>query len=162
MQKVGYAPGLIKYTTEHALTGRSTRLLRPRVIGYAAALSIMVVAFSVALVNRSLLGIDVIRDRGELFHEDRDAIRNDYTLKIINKTQAAQSYALTLAGDAHGLTFEGPAKVDVDAGEVANVPVSLAIEPAKLDSAYFDVRFQACDGASHCDTETNRFFGPTR
>ena len=162
MQKVGYAPGLIKYTTEHALTGRSTRLLRPRVIGYAAALSIMVVAFSVALVNRSLLGIDVIRDRGELFHEDRDAIRNDYTLKIINKTQAAQSYALTLAGDAHGLTFEGPAKVDVDAGEVANVPVSLAMGPAKLDSAYFDVRFQACDGASHCDTETNRFFGPTR
>ncbi len=51
-------------------------------------------------VDRSLFGIDVIRDRGELFHVDRDAIRNDYTLKIVNKTQRPQTYALALADDA--------------------------------------------------------------
>jgi cytochrome c oxidase accessory protein FixG len=162
MKKVGYAPGLIRYTTHNALLGLPSRVLRPRVIGYAIALSLMTGLFCVALFNRSLLGIDVIRDRGELFHVDRDAVRNDYTLKVINKTQRVQTYALSLAGDAHGLTFEGPTSVDVDAGDIANVPVSLAIDPAKLESAYLDIRFQACDAARHCDTEKNHFFGPTQ
>jgi hypothetical protein len=60
------------------------------------------------------------------------------------------------------LRFEGPASVDVDAGDIANVPVSLAIDAAKLESPYFEIRFQACDGARHCDTEKNHFFGPAR
>ena len=79
------------------------------------------------LFNRSLVGIDVIRDRGELFHVDRDAIRNDYTLKVMNKTQRAQTLRAVACGRcASRLTFEGPARSIVDAGDVANVPVSLA------------------------------------
>ena len=97
MHKVGYAPGLIRYTTHNALAGKPIRVLRPRVIGYAAALSAMAVAFTIALFGRNLVGIDVIRDRGELFHADRDAIRNDYTLKVINKTQRPQTLVLSVA-----------------------------------------------------------------
>ncbi len=162
MEKVGYAPGLIRYTTHNALRGLPSHLLRPRVIGYAIALSLMVGLFCLALFNRSLLGIDVIRDRGDLYHVDRDAIRNDYTLKVINKTQSVQTYALSLVGDAHGLTFEGPSSVEVDAGDVASVPVSLSVDPAHLESAYLDIRFQVCDAARHCDSEANHFFGPTQ
>ncbi len=96
MQKVGYAPGLIRYTTHNALEGKPTRVLRPRVIGYATALSAMVRCVHDCAVRPPLVGIDVIRDRGELFHADRDAIRNDYTLKVINKTQQPQTLALTV------------------------------------------------------------------
>ncbi|HTO56624.1 MAG TPA: cytochrome c oxidase accessory protein CcoG, partial [Pseudomonadales bacterium] len=162
MRKVGYAPGLIRYTTDHQLEGRPTRLLRPRVIGYAAALSAMVVAFSVALFARNLVLIDVIRDRGELFHADRDAIRNDYTLKIVNKTQQAQTFALTVtAGAGHPAPrLEGPASVDAQPGEVLSVPVTLAVAPNALTQSPFDVRFGACDGAGHCDSERSDFFGP--
>ena len=71
-------------------------MVRPRVIGYATALSAMVIVFTIALVGRNLVGIDVIRDRGELFHADRDAIRNDYTLKIINKTQQPQTLVVSV------------------------------------------------------------------
>jgi cytochrome c oxidase accessory protein FixG len=163
MAKVGYAPGLIKYTTEHALMGNQSRLLRPRVIGYAAALSVMAIAFTVALVSRSLLGIDVIRDRGELFHVEHGAIRNDYTLKLINKTQQRQTYALSATTDSvdEALHLEGPATVVVEAGEVAIVPVSLAIDDDELDKPYFALHFHACDALGRCDSEKSEFFGPT-
>ena len=163
MQKVGYAPGLIRYTTEHALTGQQTHIMRPRVIGYAVALSIMVVAFGFALVNRSLLGIDVIRDRGELFYVEHKAVRNDYTLKIFNKTQQTQTFALTATTNVvDDLKLDGPSTVVVDAGEVISVPVSLQTAHDKLDTPYFEVRFRVCDAAGHCDAEKSDFFGPTR
>jgi cytochrome c oxidase accessory protein FixG len=163
MAKVGYAPGLIKYTTEHALMGKQSRLLRPRVIGYAAALSVMAIAFTVALVSRSLLGIDVIRDRGELFHVEHGAIRNDYTLKLINKTQQRQTYTLSANTDSvdEALHLEGPATVVVEAGEVAIVPVSLAVDDDELDKPYFALHFHACDALGRCDSEKSEFFGPT-
>ncbi|HEY6598236.1 MAG TPA: cytochrome c oxidase accessory protein CcoG [Pseudomonadales bacterium] len=162
MAKVGYAPGLIRYTTEHALEGRSTRILRPRVIGYGAALSAMGIAFAIALFTRDLVGIDVIRDRGELFYADRDAIRNDYTLKVINKTQQRSTLALTVTvtGANRRPRLEGPASVDAAPGEVLTVPVTLAVAPHELGASPFDVRFEVCDGARHCDAERSEFFGP--
>src|SRR5262249_19202512 len=137
MAKVGYAPGLIRYTTEHALEGKPTRVLRPRVIGYAAALAAMSIAFMVALVNRNLVGIDVIRDRGELYHVERVAgrhiVRNDYTLKLLNKTQRAQTLTLSVSSAAFDhIDFEGPTEVTVDPGEVPTVPVSLAMDESRL------------------------------
>jgi len=162
MQKVGYAPGLIRYTTQHALEGQPVHVLRPRVIGYAVALSVMAIAFTIALFARTLVGIDVIRDRGELFHADRDAIRNDYTLKIINKTQQPRTLALTVTAKQEKvqLRLEGPASVVAAAGEVLTVPVTLAVPPHDVEESPFDVRFQVCDAQRHCDAEKSDFFGP--
>jgi len=123
----------------------------------------MVIAFTVALVSRSLLGIDVIRDRGELFHVEHDTIRNDYTLKLINKTQQRQTYTLSATTDSvdEALHLEGPATVVVEAGEVAIVPVSLALDDDELDKPYFALHFHACDALGRCDSEKSEFFGPT-
>lgn len=162
MQKVGYAPGLIRYTTHHQLEGQPTRVLRPRVIGYAIALSAMCIAFSFALFARPLVGINVIRDRGELFHVNRDAVRNDYTLKIVNKTQQPQTLALTVTAKGEGAQprLEGPATVDAAPGEVLTVPVTLAVARHSIEESPFDVRFEVCDSARHCDAEKSDFFGP--
>ncbi len=42
MDKMGYARGLISYTSEHELQGGKTHLLRPRLIGYTAVLLVMI------------------------------------------------------------------------------------------------------------------------
>jgi cytochrome c oxidase accessory protein FixG len=162
MKKVGYAPGLIRYTTHHQLEGQPTRVLRPRVIGYAIALSAMCIAFTFALFARPLVGINVIRDRGELFHAGRDAVRNDYTLKIVNKTQQRQTLALTVTAKEEEAQprLEGPATVDAAPGEVLTVPVTLAVAPHAIEESPFDVRFEVCDSARHCDAEKSDFFGP--
>jgi cytochrome c oxidase accessory protein FixG len=161
MQRVGYAPGLIRYTTEHALSGSPTHVLRPRVIGYAAALLVMSGLFTWAVVTRSLLGIDVIRERSELYHEAAGVVRNDYALKLINKTQREQTFTLDVTTPGSlVLTVEGPREVRIGAGEVLNVPMTLALPRSALTAPMRDVEFSVCDGAGRCDRETSRFFGP--
>nr|BFE89746.1 hypothetical protein GCM10020185_02820 [Pseudomonas brassicacearum subsp. brassicacearum] len=68
MDKMGYAHGLIKYTSEHQLQGGKTHLLRPRLIGYTAVLLVMIGALVVALMQRPMVSLDVSKDRG-LFRE---------------------------------------------------------------------------------------------
>ena len=48
MDKMGYARGLVSYTSEHQLQGGKTHLLRPRLIGYSAVLVVMIAALVVA------------------------------------------------------------------------------------------------------------------
>jgi cytochrome c oxidase accessory protein FixG len=163
MKRVGYAPGLIRYTTEHALAGGRSHILRPRVLGYAAALLAMTGLFTWALIDRTLVGIDVIRNRGELFHVDAHGIRNDYSLKLVNKTQDVQLFEITaVAANGATLVLDGETRVSVTPDEVGNIALSLSVPVRALDSPSFDVEFRACDGAGHCDAELSRFFGPTR
>ncbi|PZQ40229.1 MAG: cytochrome c oxidase accessory protein CcoG, partial [Ectopseudomonas oleovorans] len=95
MDKLGYARGLVRYSSENELAGGKTHWLRPRLIGYAAMLAVMIGAFTWALAERPLISLDVTRDRG-LFRENAlGQIENIYSLKIINKTQQARSYAIS-------------------------------------------------------------------
>ncbi|SDM51534.1 cytochrome c oxidase accessory protein FixG [Stutzerimonas balearica DSM 6083] len=70
MDKLGYARGLVRYGSERELAGGRTRWLRPRLLGYVAALAVMIGAFAWALADRPLVSLDVTRDRG-LFREKR-------------------------------------------------------------------------------------------
>src|SRR5690606_28161943 len=82
MDKMNYPKGLIRYTTQTALAGVATRILRPRVLVYGAILVAALVAVLFGLVNRDPVGLDVIRDRNALYRETSDGwIENVYTLK---------------------------------------------------------------------------------
>ncbi|MBQ1557008.1 MAG: cytochrome c oxidase accessory protein CcoG, partial [Pseudomonas sp.] len=69
MDKLGYARGLVRDSSENELAGGKTHWLRPRLIGYAAMLAVMIGAFTWALAERPLISLDVTRDRG-LFREN--------------------------------------------------------------------------------------------
>jgi cytochrome c oxidase accessory protein FixG len=73
MDKMGYAPGLIRYGTENgieqALSRQQmlSRLPRPRVLLiYGAVLAAIGAAFVVSLLMRDPFEVDVVRDRGSL------------------------------------------------------------------------------------------------
>ncbi len=70
MDKMGYAPNLISYTTENALKGEGVDWLRGRSVGYATICLALIVAFVFALSARSPLAFDVLRNRGALFTEN--------------------------------------------------------------------------------------------
>ena len=126
MDKMGYARGLIGYKSEHSLQGGITHWLRPRLLGYVAALGVMIAALVVALQMRPMVSLDVIKDRG-LFRENAQGqIENIYLLKVINKTERTQHYALRLL-DADGFTLQGNTALVIPAGEMSELPVSVAM-----------------------------------
>ncbi|MHC5348861.1 cytochrome c oxidase accessory protein CcoG [Metapseudomonas furukawaii] len=126
MERMGYAPGLVGYSSERALEGGKTRLLRPRLIGYAVALVLMIIALAWLGATRAQLSVDVIKDRGMFRENAAGEIENIYNLKLINKTQREQRYRVQLADDA-GFRLQGDQEVRIGAGEILSLPVSVAL-----------------------------------
>nr|WP_313408465.1 cytochrome c oxidase accessory protein CcoG [Pseudomonas sp.] len=163
MDKLGYARGLVRYSSEHELAGGKTHWLRPRLVGYAAMLAVMIGAFAWALAERPLISLDVTRDRGLFRENSLGQIENIYSLKIINKTQQARSYAIALV-DAGDFELHGPRTLNLAPGEIRDLPVSVALTAtnngAGPQTVRFEVRDQA-DSQSQVSTQST-FLAPLR
>jgi cytochrome c oxidase accessory protein FixG len=162
MDKMGYAKGLISYTTEHSLQGKPTKILRPKLVGYFVVLMVVCAAFGWTLYNRMPAVLDVVRDRGALSREsDEGLIENTYTLKIINKSQKEQSYALSVNG-INQMNWIGPNVITIKGGEIAGIPITLSVDPAELSQFKTDIEFKIVNSAdsSIVLTQQSTFFKP--
>ncbi|MBI5611933.1 MAG: cytochrome c oxidase accessory protein CcoG [Gammaproteobacteria bacterium] len=163
MDKMGYPKGLVRYTTENALLGKAVRILRPRVLFYAALLLAMVGGLGYALATRLPLELDVIRDRNALFREtDGGLIENVYTLKILNMDDRPHRYRLTVEGINNLQLRMHRDQIDVPAGEVMELPVRLQVDPGELSARSNKIAFtlQDRDDPTLTVTEDARFLGP--
>jgi cytochrome c oxidase accessory protein FixG len=162
MDKMEYPRGLIRYTTENNLKGGDTRIFRPRLIGYSLVLLFMIGMFSVQLVTRDQLELDVIRDRQQLFTEsDAGEIENTYTLKMINKTDEAQWFSLDVTG-LSGAEFSTEPRFWIEAGALMEVPLRLAMSRSELDQQVTGIEFvlSAEQDLAIVSRQDSRFIGP--
>ncbi len=83
MDKLGRAPGLIRFASEQQLNKVASPLWRPRLIGYAVVVLLSVAATLWGFSQRSPLLIEVQRERGALYHQDSNGnICNNYQIKL--------------------------------------------------------------------------------
>src|SRR5450830_375591 len=115
MDKMGYERGLVKYSTQHAITNKWThkqmlqRILRPRVLIYASILGLIIIALITSLLFRTHFRVDVVRDRGVMARlTDDGMLENVYRLQIMNGTESVQHYKLSVSG-INGLEIESEA-----------------------------------------------------
>jgi len=163
MDKMGYPKGLIAYTTENAMHGSKSHILRPRVVVYALLLLIIMSIFAWSLSQRSTLGLDVIRDRNRLYREtDEGRIENVYILKIINMDDKGHAFKLYVEGIEDMELFIDAKRIWVDAGEVLELPVRLRVEEDELHERSNKVTFKlvATDDSGLKTREEARFLGP--
>ena len=125
MDQMGYQRGLIRYTSERALAGGKTHWLRPRLVGYAIALLLMIGGLVWGLQERPLIDLDISRDRSVFRANSSGEIENIYTLKVLNKTQQPREYSLSLA-DAERFNTQGLGNLQVPAGETGTVAVRVS------------------------------------
>ncbi len=121
MDKMNYPRGLIRYSTQNAMTTGMTKrelrahIFRPRILIYMAILSVVVAAILTTLWMREPLKVDIMRDRGALAREvEGTLIENTYQFQFINVDERAHTYRMSVSG-LPGLTiaseniFEVPA-----------------------------------------------------
>jgi cytochrome c oxidase accessory protein FixG len=163
MDKMGYDSGLITYTTENAMQGGKTLVMRPRIVIYAVFLLVIMALFAWSLSNRTPLGLDVIRDRNQLYRETGEGlIENVYILKILNMDKVAHTYELRVSGiEGVRLHMDAP-EIRVDSGGVLELPVSLRVEEGNLEARSTGVEFElaAKGDPALTATEEARFLGP--
>jgi cytochrome c oxidase accessory protein FixG len=105
MDKMGYARGLIRYSTEHALNehldsaAMFRRVFRPRVLLYTGILVLVSAAAVVTLAHRVPVKVDVIRDRTSNSVDNGDGmVENVYRLQIMNTDETRRRFTVTVKG----------------------------------------------------------------
>ena len=164
MDKMGYERGLIRYTTEHNMAGQKTRFLRPRLLGYGAALAIMIGMFIVTLSNMAQVALDVQRDRNVLYREARGGnIENVYIIKVMNKGQETRTFKLSVEGHPQ-LSLEMQAsRLTVEPSSLLQVPVNVQLAPEYMQGTNMPITFvvTAVDDEGISARSESRFMGPT-
>jgi len=141
MDKLGRAHGLIRYSTTHAMQGKPIRVLRPRVLIYAAMLAGIVAAAAMALYVRVPLKVDVIRDRTAMAREVAGGqIENIYRLQIMNTTESSRVFEIAAAG-LPTLQLATEARVLIGATESRMVPVRVRVDPGLVPAGTHRIQF---------------------
>jgi len=163
MDKMNYPRGLVRFTTEHAMQNEQTHVIRPRMMVYGALLTLLIVSLVTSMALRTPIILDVIRDRNSLYRElPDDMIENIYTIKLINQSNDAREFKLTVEG-VEGIHLDGIGDaILVDGGGVLSVPVRAR---AQRDHAFgvMKINFiaEALDDSGDRRVEDSRFLGPT-
>ena len=162
MDKFGYERGLVKYSTQNAMTNgwnRSQivqRAMRPRVLIYSTILAAIAVAVGVSLYLRVPMKVDVIRDRGALARMvEQGRIENVYRLQIMNATEQKQDVTIAVEG-MPGIVLASEPTVEVLPTEVRTLAVRVQIPPSNESGAHpivFKLQSQN-DPAIHLDEKT--------
>jgi len=133
MDKVGYARGLIRYSTENAMEknfGRAeviAHLIRPRIILYSVILVAITLVTAYSIAVRTPLKVDVIRDRGVLAREvEGGLIENVYTLRLMNTDEAPHHYHIGISG------LDGIDLADIKDAEVASASTKSLVVSARV------------------------------
>ena len=163
MDKMGYEKGLIRYTTEHNLSGERTNPLRPRLIGYGAALTVMISLFSYTIATRIPLAMDIIRDRGALHRiTPNGMVENSYQIKIMNMAEEQRKFVLSIDGPDQLKIINNPS-ITLNSGESVDLPLTVVAPPRSLKAPSQPVFFTLTDKDNDKVkvTTESRFFGPT-
>ena len=149
MDKMSYPRGLIRFSTQNALTkGWSQaeiikRVRRPRVLIYTAILVGLCIAMLVSMLSRSPLKVDIERDRSALSRIVAGGkLENVYRLQIMNATEQPQSYQIAVSG-LQGLELEmTEPEVKIDASQSRWVAVRLQIPYGSAEPGSHPVQFE--------------------
>ncbi len=163
MEKMEYPKGLVRYTTENQLQGKTSHILRPRIFVYAALLIVLTGAVFYGIANRTPLQLDVYRDRNTLYRENADGLtENVYTMNIVNMDETPHEFLLGVRG-LEGIKLDADLNpIPVEAGVTHKIIVRLQIDPVNLKKASNEVFFtlEAVDNPELSVDVKARFLGP--
>ena len=150
MMRIDLPKGLIAFDTEanveRRLAGKPARFrfLRPRTMLYGGILVLVSAIMLFTLSSRHTLDLDVMRDRNPNFVTLADgAIRNAYTLKLMNRTGQARTLTLSVGGlvarsvNVIGVgEVKGSVPLAVDADKVRTLRVLVTVAKSDLAASH--------------------------
>lgn len=107
MRKIDRPEGLIRYDSQEGLEGRKTKWVRPRIILYSILLLIGVAVAGYSFSSMESATFHATRMPGAPYMVANDLVRNQYFVRIINKTNETTQYQLALDSDQPGIMTSG-------------------------------------------------------
>lgn len=157
MTEVGKPIGLIRYTSEQALDGKKTSILRPRSILYTAIFAVLVSAFVYNLLNRSQVDINVGRAVGLPFTMlGEDKVMNRVRFRIQNRSGHEQEFTISVS-KPHGAEIKivGPVEFEVESGASKRVEAFVIVPKSEFINGRSEATFLV--SAEHGDSYPAEF-----
>ncbi|WP_036300249.1 cytochrome c oxidase accessory protein CcoG [Methylotenera sp. L2L1] len=155
MDKMEYPRGLIRFSTQNALTHHWSqeqvvkKVLRPRVLIYTGLLLLMSAGLVYSLVTRVPFKVDVIRDRGVMSRIVAGGkVENVYQMQITNASEQVETFKISVSG-IEGLSLASAKEFTVNAAESRMVAVSLQIADGSIKSGSHPVIFEIVANGSN-------------
>ena len=94
MDKIEKPRGLIRYSSQNALAGLPSKLLRPRTMVYPAIVMLTSTALILGLAGRDSAEVNLLRVQGQPWRVQEETILNPLQIRIDNKADEARSYTV--------------------------------------------------------------------
>ncbi len=163
MDKLGRDRGLVRYDSQTGLGGGKTRWLRPRTLVYAVLMLVGATVATWAATTVRPAALAVTRMVGAPYYLADDGVRNQFMVRLVNKTDAPARFVVTVEAGGQPLTQTGFNQV-VELAPLAEQVQPLILQVARADYAGpFTFRVHVTDeaGTYALDREAE-FTGPHR
>ena len=147
MSRVGRPAGLIRYTSQARLAGRPSRVLRPRVLAYAAIVVLAVTGLGLRIGLQPSADVTLLRRSEVPFAVLEDGrISNLVRVKVVNRTGETRTYRLAV--DAPGAELRAPRNpVPIEAGADTIIPAFAVVPRASFAAGQLAARVIVTDDA---------------
>lgn len=131
MDNLKWPRGLVLYSSENALNGKKTRLLKPKTIGYGVILTAATTVLIWSVLTRAPYSGTVEQIRQPLYTELSDgSIRNSYEIKLNNKLTAPMTLGIRIEGLAGAsLNMDGMERIALEPQERIKLLARVQIPP---------------------------------
>ncbi len=102
MAKLKRPKGLIRYSSNRGLEGKSTRWVRGRTILYSGLLALGMIALTISLLSVKPVRANLVRMPGQPFFLTETTVRNHFRLRLVSKRNEPTKFHLRLAGGPEG------------------------------------------------------------
>jgi cytochrome c oxidase accessory protein FixG len=162
MDKLSRPRGLIRYSSQSAIEGERRRFIRPRVFLYPAVLLVIASLFVWRLSTMHPADVTFFRGKGMPFNElPSGEIANQFKIRIVNRSDAAQEYRISLANADLGRLITESNPITLEKGEMTEEGFIIAVPRAAFRDGRLDVLVRVTDGKSFESTKECRLLGPT-
>ncbi len=161
MDKIGRPRGLVRYTSQAALAGERTRIIRPRVVIYAVMVLGLMTFLGILLATKSPADVTLLRQTGSPFLvRPTGQVENIIVVKIANRMDQTQEYTIALV-DQPKLSLEATDRVvRLAPGQLFQEPVHVLAPRAVFDDGEYAITVRVTTPDGHKVDRPFRMLGP--
>ncbi len=148
MDKINRPRGLIRYSSENAVSGSKTHLMRPRIIIYPLILLLLFVGFLYVLNTKGSTDVWIGREAGLPFYTlPSGEITNQLRTCITNRSTEPTTFTISVIEPQGIILGDGQATLTVEPGEETSTKFAIIAPPEVFTSNQIEVLIRITDSA---------------
>ncbi len=163
MARIGKPKGLIRLSSQAAIEGGPSRLLRLRVILYPALMCVLATIFLIVLGNKKSADVTVLQGFGLPYAVTAPSeITNQVQVIIENRSGRDAVYKIEVAGDGQAHFARTPGAVSLAAGQSVKTPLAIVVPAAAFERGHCTISLRVSDDGTFRQEVACRLLGPMR